>query len=48
MQKIILSKEQARQFALDCFDTIMRDIKAEKDRQQEEITKTKGDERDEY
>ena len=35
MKAIVLSKDQARQFALDIFDVLIQDIKARKEKQAE-------------
>jgi len=36
MYDILISKEQARQFAFDCFDVIIRDIKNMEEKELEE------------
>ena len=35
MYDFLISQEQARQFAYDCFDVILRDIKAMEDQKNE-------------
>lgn len=41
MYDFLISKEQARQFAYDCFDIIVRDIKASQDTESEDNEKEK-------
>lgn len=35
MQELVISKELARQFAYDCFDVIVREIKEQDDKEAE-------------
>ncbi len=36
MKQITITQKQARQFAIECFDAIIRDIKAKEEREKEE------------
>ena len=45
MYDFLISKEQAQQFAYDCFDVIIRDIKAAKEQELQESSDVNADDR---